>query len=138
MSWQCSKVQEHPKNFTYIVECSDGTLYTGWTNNLEHRVETHNVGKGAKYTKSRRPVKLVYFETYSSKEEAMRREWEIKQLSRIEKWKLIQARSIRIKNRLFEQTQHVWMRNSLFFCEKCRTIPEENRYFDLQNNFILL
>ena len=92
MSWQCSKVQEHPKNFTYIVECSDGTLYTGWTNNLEHRVETHNVAKGAKYTKSRRPVKLVYFETYSSKEEAMRREWEIKQLSRTEKWKLIKAK----------------------------------------------
>ena len=86
------QVQEHPKNFTYIVECSDGTLYTGWTNNLEHRVETHNVGKGAKYTKSRRPVKLVYFETYSSKEEAMRREWEIKQLSRTEKWKLIKAK----------------------------------------------
>ena len=92
MSCQCSKVQEHPKNFTYIVECSDGTLYTGWTNNLEHRVEAHNVGKGAKYTKSRRPVKLVYFETYSSKEEAMRREWEIKQLSRTEKWKLIKAK----------------------------------------------
>ena len=110
MSWQCSKVQEHPKNFTYIVECSDGTLYTGWTNNLEHRVETHNVGKGAKYTKSRRPVKLVYFETYSSKEEAMRREWEIKQLSR----------------------------TVCFFVKMCRTIPEETRYFDLQNNFILL
>ena len=51
MSWQCSKVQEHPKNFTYIVECSDGTLYTGWTNNLEKRLKDHNNGNGAKYTK---------------------------------------------------------------------------------------
>ena len=76
-------------NFTYILECSDGSLYTGWTNDLERRVRAHNAGKGAKYTKSRRPVKLVYFETYSSKEEAMRREWEIKQLSREEKLNLI-------------------------------------------------
>ena len=65
-------------NFTYILECSDGSFYTGWTNNLERRVKAHNAGKGAKYTKSRKPVK--------------RREWEIKQLSRVEKWKLIQAK----------------------------------------------
>ena len=58
----------------------------------ERHVEAHNVGKGAKYTKSRRPVKLVYFETYSSKDGAKRREWEIKQLSRTEKWKLIKAK----------------------------------------------
>ena len=72
-------------NFTYILECSDGTLYTGWTNDLERRVKAHNAGKGAKYTKSRRPVKLVYFESFSTKQEAMRREWEIKQLKRQEK-----------------------------------------------------
>ena len=137
MSWQCSKVQEHPKNFTYIVECSDGTLYTGWTNNLEHRVETHNVGKGAKYTKSRRPVKLVYFEMYSSKEEAMRREWEIKQLSRTEKWKLIKAKE-ESKTDFSNRHNNVWMRKVCFFVKMCRTIPEETRYFDLQNNFILL
>ncbi len=73
------------------MECSDGTLYTGWTNNLEHRVETHNVGKGAKYTKSRRPVKLVYFETYSSKEEAMRREYAIKHMTRRAKLGLVMS-----------------------------------------------
>lgn len=72
-------------NFTYILECSDGTLYTGWTDDLERRVKAHNAGKGAKYTKSRRPVKLVYFESFSTKQEAMRREWEIKQLKRQEK-----------------------------------------------------
>ena len=76
-------------NFTYILECSDGSFYTGWTNNLERRVKTHNTGKGAKYTKSRRPVKLVYFESFSTKQEAMRREWEIKQLKRQQKEKMI-------------------------------------------------
>ena len=50
-------------NYTYIVECGDGSLYTGWTNNLEKRIQAHNAGKGAKYTKSRLPVKLVYSET---------------------------------------------------------------------------
>lgn len=80
------------RNFTYILKCSDGSLYTGWTNDLERRVKAHNAGKGAKYTKSRRPVELVYFEAFSTKQEAMRREWEIKQLSRVEKCKLIQVK----------------------------------------------
>ena len=79
-------------NFTYILKCSDESLYTGWTNDLERRVKAHNAGKGAKYTKSRRPVELVYFEAFSTKQEAMRREWEIKQLSRVEKCKLIQVK----------------------------------------------
>lgn len=75
-------------NYVYIVECSDGTLYTGWTNNLEKRVKDHNEGKGAKYTKARRPVTLVYYEEFESKEEAMKREYAIKQMSRSEKLKL--------------------------------------------------
>ena len=62
-------------NYTYIVKCSDGTLYTGWTNDLEKRVSAHNSGKGAKYTKNRRPVALVYYEEFCTKEEAMRREY---------------------------------------------------------------
>lgn len=77
-------------NYTYIVKCSDGTFYTGWTNNLEKRIRDHNVGKGAKYTKSRRPVELVYYETFSQKEDAMRREYAIKQLNRAEKRKLVE------------------------------------------------
>ena len=76
-------------NYTYILECSDGTYYTGWTNDLEKRVKMHNAGKGAKYTKPRRPVVLAYYEAFQTKEEAMRREWEIKQLSRKEKEQLI-------------------------------------------------
>lgn len=75
-------------NYTYIVECSDGTLYTGWTTSLEKRVKAHNSGKGAKYTRSRGPVKLVYFENFETKQEAMHREWEIKQMTREEKKKL--------------------------------------------------
>ena len=76
-------------NYTYIVRCSDGTLYTGWTTDVERRVRTHNSGKGAKYTRSRLPVTLVYYETYPTRQEAMRREWEIKQLTREEKKRLI-------------------------------------------------
>ena len=76
-------------NYTYIVECNDGSLYTGWTNNLEKRLESHNSGTGAKYTKSRLPVRLVYYETFLTKNEAMSREYFIKRLSRDEKLKLI-------------------------------------------------
>ena len=72
-------------NYTYIVECSDGTFYTGWTNDLDRRIAAHNSGKGAKYTKTRRPVTLVYYEMFEAKEEAMRREYEIKQYSRRQK-----------------------------------------------------
>ena len=76
-------------NCTYILKCSDGTLYTGWTNDLQKRIEAHSDGRGAKYTKSRRPVELVYFETYESKSDAMSREAKIKRLTRAEKLELI-------------------------------------------------
>ena len=76
-------------NYTYIVKCCDGSLYTGWTNNIEKRINDHNNGKGAKYTKSRRPVVLAYYEEFHTKEEAMRREWEIKQMTREQKMKMI-------------------------------------------------
>ncbi|MBM6825796.1 GIY-YIG nuclease family protein [Mordavella massiliensis] len=77
-------------NYTYIVECSDGSFYTGWTNDLERRMKAHNEGRGAKYTKSRRPVKLAYFETFQTKEEAMSRECQIKQMTRKEKEALVE------------------------------------------------
>lgn len=79
-------------NYTYIVRCSDGTLYTGWTNDLEKRMKSHNEGSGAKYTRNRRPVELVYYEQFETKEEAMRREYAIKQLSRLQKIKLIEEK----------------------------------------------
>lgn len=78
-------------NYTYILKCSDDTYYTGWTNNLEKRVSEHNTKKGAKYTKGRTPVTLAYYEAFKTKEEAMKREYEIKQLSRKEKEKLMNS-----------------------------------------------
>lgn len=85
--------QKDQKNYVYIVECRDGSLYTGWTNHLQERIQAHNQGKGAKYTKSRRPVKLVHVECFATKEEAMRREYAIKQLPRRKKQMLIAAAS---------------------------------------------
>ena len=76
-------------NYTYIVRCSDGTFYTGWTNDLEKRIAAHNSGEGAKYTRCRRPVELVYYERFETKEEAMSREWHIKHLSRKRKLELL-------------------------------------------------
>ena len=86
---ETDKQNQHQGNYTYIVKCSDETLYTGWTNNLKKRLEAHNSGKGAKYTKNRRPVELVYFEEYDTKQEAMKREYAIKQLSRQKKLALL-------------------------------------------------
>lgn len=78
------------KYFVYMLECSDGTLYTGWTTDIEKRVVAHNTSKtGAKYTSARRPVKLVYSEECLSRSAAMKREIEIKKLSREEKFRLI-------------------------------------------------
>ena len=61
-------------NYVYIFECADQTFYTGWTNDLEKRIKTHNEGKGAKYTKYRLPVKLIYYEEFENKIDAMKRE----------------------------------------------------------------
>lgn len=78
-------------NYIYMVRCADDTLYTGWTKCLSKRIRAHNEGKsGAKYTRCKRPVVLVYFEGYETKREAMQREYEIKQLSRKEKLKLLE------------------------------------------------
>jgi putative endonuclease len=71
-----------------MLRCSDDTLYTGWSTDIKKRVENHNAGKGAKYTRARLPVVCVHSEKFSTKEDAMKREYEIKQLSREEKIKL--------------------------------------------------
>ena len=76
-------------HYTYIVRCSDGTLYCGYSTNPEKRAEVHNSGKGAKYTRSRIPVELVYKEEFETKQEALRRECAIKKLTRSKKIKLI-------------------------------------------------
>lgn len=76
-------------NYVYILRCADGSLYTGWTNDLEKRVKTHNAGKGAKYTKTRLPVELVYYEEYVEKGDALSREFSNKKLKKTAKEKLI-------------------------------------------------
>lgn len=76
-------------NFIYILKCSDNTLYTGYTNDLNKRLKAHNSGQGAKYTRGRLPVEIVYYEEFETKNEALKREYFIKQLSREEKIKLI-------------------------------------------------
>ena len=76
--------------FVYLLRCSDGTLYTGCTNNLDRRLAAHNAGKGTKYTRSRRPVALVYWEQAADRSAALRRESAIKRLTRWQKLELIQ------------------------------------------------
>jgi putative endonuclease len=76
--------------YCYIVECSDGTYYTGWTTDPERRVKQHNKGIGAKYTSTRRPVKLVYLELQPNRTDAMRRELAIKKMNRIQKNRLVE------------------------------------------------
>ena len=77
--------------YVYLLRCADGTLYTGFTNDLARRLAAHNTGRGAKYTRGRRPVELVYWENFSNKSSALKREYAIKRLSRAEKLSLIQS-----------------------------------------------
>lgn len=79
-------------NYVYILRCADDTLYTGWTTDLKNRIDTHNTGKGAKYTRGRTPVELIYFEEFEDKGEALKREAAIKKLPRHKKLILIGKR----------------------------------------------
>ena len=82
--------------FVYMLRCKDGSLYTGWTNDLEHRLAMHNSGRGAKYTRGRGPLELVYSEELPDKEAALRRECAIKKLRREQKLALLQSWQVRI------------------------------------------
>ena len=84
-------------HYTYMLQCKDGTYYIGYTTDLKKRVKAHNEGKGAKYTKGRGPVELIYYEEYEEKSQAMRREWEMKRLSRSQKEELCKSENVRIK-----------------------------------------
>ena len=79
-------------NVVYMLRCADGTLYTGWTNDLEKRLKTHAAGKGGRYTRARLPVSLAYTERFETAHEARSREWHIKRLTRDEKLALIAAK----------------------------------------------
>ncbi len=81
-------------NYIYIAECADGTWYTGWTTDPERRIRVHNSGKGAKYTRSRLPVHLIYTEEYETAAQAQRREYEIKHLTRAQKEAIVQRAGV--------------------------------------------
>lgn len=78
-------------HYVYVLSCADGTFYTGYTTDPERRVDEHNDGEGAKYTRGRTPVELVHLETFETRSAAMSREYAIKQLSRAEKEELVDA-----------------------------------------------
>lgn len=84
-------------HYFYVLECADGSYYAGYTNNIEKRVHTHNEGKGAKYTRARRPVALCYYEEYETKTEAMQAEYRFKQLRRQEKERIVQIGGYRVE-----------------------------------------
>jgi len=81
--------------YCYILECADGTYYTGWTTDPERRVKQHNKGVGARYTKTRRPVKLIYLEEQPDKITALKRELAIKKLKRTQKSKLVESGQVK-------------------------------------------
>ena len=85
--------QNEKTNYTYILKCADGTFYCGWTNTLEKRLAAHNAGTASKFTSPRRPVELIYTERFATKQEAMSREYRIKQLTRQQKIDLISNKS---------------------------------------------
>lgn len=80
-----------PGHWVYVVECVDGSFYTGYTTDVERRVREHDRGEGAKYTRGRTPVELVHAEAFDSKSAAMSREYEVKRLSRAEKERLVES-----------------------------------------------
>lgn len=91
------------ENYTYILECSDGSFYTGWTTDVARRVREHQAGTGGKYTRAKRPVKLMHYEVFDSKQEAMRREWEIKQLTRKQKEALVQSKKCKAVLKIIDE-----------------------------------
>ncbi|WP_077623881.1 GIY-YIG nuclease family protein [Sediminibacillus massiliensis] len=84
-------MEEPLKHVVYMLRCKDGSLYTGYTNNLQKRIAMHESGKGAKYTRGRGPFQIVFLERFETKEEAMQQEYRIKQLNRSSKEKLINS-----------------------------------------------
>lgn len=90
--------------FVYMLRCKDGSLYTGWTNDLEHRLAMHNSGRGAKYTRGRGPLELVYSEELPDKEAALRRECAIKKLRREQKLALLQTWQARIAEKNYKDS----------------------------------
>ncbi len=85
--------------YVYMLECADGSLYTGWTNNLDKRIRLHNAGRGSKYVRSRLPVQMRYAESFMTQGEAMRHEYALKQLARNEKLALIESQNTSLQHK---------------------------------------
>jgi len=94
------KIKRHDKHYVYIVECKNGTYYTGYTGDLEKRLKMHNSGKGAKYTRDRRPVKLVWSKEYGYFKPAFKLEKRIKTLTRLQKQSLVGGKRL---DKVFEE-----------------------------------
>ena len=84
-------MEKGTNHYFYVLECKDGSYYAGYTNDLQKRVKVHNEGKGAKYTRAKRPVRCIYHETFHTKRDAMQAEYRFKQLSRLEKERYIEG-----------------------------------------------
>jgi S-ribosylhomocysteine lyase len=117
-----------------MVRCSDNSLYTGWTNDLKRRIEKHNSGNGAKYTRNKLPVQLVYYEKFSTKIEAMRREYRIKRLSKDEKEGLISMKERIREMDLIEsfQVNHLKLKPGLYVSRKDQIGSETVTTFDIR------
>lgn len=89
--------------YTYLLMCADGTLYCGWTTDPQRRLSEHNAGSGSKYTRSRRPLEMVFLEQWNTKQEAMRREAEIKSLSRKKKLEMILKYEKNMENNAYSE-----------------------------------
>lgn len=85
-------MEKKAKHYFYVLECKDQSFYAGYTNDLEKRIEAHNRGKGAKYTRARRPVQYIHYESFETKQDAMRAEYQFKQLTRKQKEQYLLAR----------------------------------------------
>lgn len=117
-----------------MLRCSDNSLYTGWTNNLSNRVEKHNSGMGAKYTRGKLPVKLVYYEKFSTKSEAMSREYKIKQLTKSEKEDLINNKKRSDEMDLIDsfQVNHLKLKPGLYISRKDKIGSDVITTFDIR------
>ena len=121
-------------NYTYLLRCADDSLYCGWTNHLEQRIKMHNSGKGAKYTKSRRPVALAYFEAWNTKEEAMKREAAIKKMTKNKKEALAAELRIIISpaKKMQVRTDYLPWKNMPVFLDRTQVLKEKLQSYSEQ------
>jgi len=110
-------------HFVYMIECADGSLYTGYSTDPEKRFKAHRAGKGARYTRSRKPVRIVYLEEFATRNEALSREWHIKKMRRADKKQLIEKIGEMNHNSSSDDHRRILMTETRFYrCPKCKKI----------------